>query len=308
MRVVGWWVGSTSDPTFPIEKFPWDKYTHLRHGQPITVENGTAYCNKTDYAFQRILKKAHRHSVKVQWAPGIQDIHDFLWNPQKSYLRTNYMKSIGNAVRECGVDGIEIDYEFQDSKYMNWGVVTPKESTHYSLFLADLKKNIGPHKVVSADVSIWGFAEGNYLLGILPWINATILNSGGFDFINTMSYHWNRNGNIWSWEKDGWFIDQWGIDRERVNIGIPYFSKNWSKGKLVGEPIWKTLALLCPNIAPEKNICNNITFVGKEMNKKLGSWVRKKGFGGVFPWAANYDTLQLNNSLISWLMAGLTRN
>ena len=308
MRVVGWWVGSTSDPTFPIEKFPWDKYTHLRHGQPITVENGTAYCNKTDYAFQRILKKAHRHSVKVQWAPGIQDIHDFLWNPQKSYLRTNYMKSIGNAVRECGVDGIEIDYEFQDSKYMNWGVVTPKESTHYSLFLADLKKNIGPHKVVSADVSIWGFAEGNYLLGILPWINATILNSGGFDFINTMSYHWNRNGNIWSWEKDGWFIDQWGIDRERVNIGIPYFSKNWSKGKLVGEPIWKTLALLCPNIAPEKNICNNITFVGKEMNKKLGSWVRKKGFGGVFPWAANYDTLQFNNSLISWLMAGLTRN
>ncbi len=308
MRVVGWWVGSTSDPTFPIEKFPWDKYTHLRHGQPITVENGTAYCNKTDYAFQRILKKAHRHSVKVQWAPGIQDIHDFLWNPQKSYLRTNYMKSIGNAVRECGVDGIEIDYEFQDSKYMNWGVVTPKESTHYSLFLADLKKNIGPHKVVSADVSIWGFAEGNYLLGILPWINASILNSGGFDFINTMSYHWNRNGNIWSWEKDGWFIDQWGIDRERVNIGIPYFSKNWSKGKLVGEPIWKTLALLCPNIAPEKNICNNITFVGKEMNKKLGSWVRKKGFGGVFPWAANYDTLQFNNSLISWLMAGLTRN
>ena len=308
MRVVGWWVGSTGDPTFPIEKFPWDKYTHLRYGQPITFENGTAYCNKTDYAFQRILKKAHHHSVKVQWAPGIQDIHDFLWNPNKSYLRTNYMKSIRSAVHECGVDGIEIDYEFQDSEYMNWGFVTPKESTYYSEFLSDLKTTIGPNKLVSADVSIWGFAEGNYLLGILPWINATILNSGGFDFINTMSYHWNRDGNIWSWEKDGWFIDQWGIDRERVNIGIPYFSKNWSKGKLAGEPIWKTLASLCPNIAPEKNICNNITFVGKEMNKKLGSWVRKQGFGGVFPWAANYDTLQFNNSLISWLMAGLTRN
>ena len=308
VRVIGWWVGSINDPTFPIEQFPWKMYTHFRHGQPITFENGTAYCNKTDYAFQRILKKAHHHDVKVQWAPGIQDMHDFLWNPQKSYLRDNYMKSIGNAVHECGVDGIEIDYEFQDSKYMNWGFVTPKESTHYSKFLADLKKTLGPHKVVSADVSIWGMAEGNYILGIFPWVNATILNSGGFDFINTMSYHWNREGNIWAWEKDGWFIDQWGIDRKRVNIGIPYFSKNWLGGKLVGEPLWKTLSALCPNIAPDQNVCRDIPFIGKEMNKKLGRWVKEKGFGGVFPWAANYDTLQFNNSLIPWLMEGLSHN
>ena len=63
VRVIGWWVGSINDPTFPIEQFPWEMYTHFRHGQPITFENGTAYCNKTDYAFQRILKKAHHHNV-----------------------------------------------------------------------------------------------------------------------------------------------------------------------------------------------------------------------------------------------------
>jgi len=123
-----------------------------------------------------------------------------------------------------------------------------------------------------------------------------------------MSYHWNREGNIWAWKKDGWFIDKWGIDRKRVNIGIPYFSKNWSKGKLAGEPIWKTLSTLCPNIAPDQNVCHNIPFIGKEMNKKLGQWVKEQGFGGVFPWAANYDTLQFNNSLIPWLIEGLAYN
>ena len=126
-----------------------------------------------------------------------------------------------------------------------------------------------------------------------------------FDAINTMSYHWNREGNIWSWEKDGWFIDQWGIDRKRVNIGIPYFSKKWSHNVLVGEPIWRSLSTACPNISPNENICNDIVFIGKAMNKELGAWIKRRGFGGAFPWAANYDTVQFNNSLIKWLVNGL---
>ena len=114
-RVVGWWVGSSDDYTFPIEKFPWEMYTHLRYGQPVTVENGTAYCNTTDFAFQRILKKAHRHNVKVQWSPGIRDMHDFLWNPHKSNLRDNYMKSIGNAVHEIVVQELDMHASTHES-------------------------------------------------------------------------------------------------------------------------------------------------------------------------------------------------
>ena len=304
-RVVGRWVGNPDNPIFPIEKLSWDMYTHIRYGDPLVSENGSAYCNKKDYQFQDILKKAHHHNVKIQWGCGIKDIHDVLWNPNKSYLRTNYLKSIGQAVNDCGVDGIEVDYEFGDSKYMNWGIVTPEESTHYSQFLADIKNSLGPDKLVSADVSIWGLAGGNYLLGFLPWVNATILNAGGFDFINTMSYHWNKDGNIWSWEKDGWFIDKWGIDRKRVNIGIPYFSELKSNGKIISEPTWTGLSPKCPNISPQQNICNGTVFVGKDMNKKLGTWIKAEGFGGVFPWSANYDTIQFNNSLIKWLMDGL---
>lgn len=307
-NIVGWWVGSPDDPSFPIEKLNWNAYTHIRFGAPVYYPNGSVYCNKTDYPFQKVLKLAHSHNVKVQWAPGIEDIHDVLWNPKKVELRDNYISTIGDAVRDCGVDGIELDYEFADSKYMNLGIVTPDESTHYSQFLADIKTAIGQDKIVSADVSIWGFAPGNWILGVLPWVNATMLNRGDFDFINTMSYHWNRDGNDLSWKKDAWFIDKWGIDRKRVNIGIPYFSMNRTKDlKIYNEPTWNDLSHICPNISPEENECDGIVFVGKNMNYQLGKWLQEEKFGGVFPWAANYDSCWNNNSLVDWLYNGMNK-
>ena len=306
MRLVGWWVGDIHNPNFPIEKLSWDSYTHIHFGGPSSHINGTVYCNKTDYQLQQILNMAHKHNTKILWGCGIQHIHEVLWNPEKKYLRDNYINSIGDAIQECGVDGIEVDYEFQDSKYMNLGIVTPSESTHYSHLLADIKTAVGPDKIVSADVSIWGVAPGNYILGILPWINATMLNRGDFDYINTMSYHWNKDGSILAWKKDAWFIDKWGIDRKRVNIGIPYFSENRTKQlKIYNEPIWVGLSPSCPNIHPAENICNGTVFIGKNMNYRLGRWIQSEGFGGVFPWAANYDSCEYNNTLVHWLQKGL---
>ena len=297
-NIVGWWVGDPTD-SFHIENLKWNVYSHIRFGEPVSYSNGTVYCNKSDTTFQNVLQLAHSHNVKVLWAPGIINIHDVLWNSSMTYIRDNYMSSIGDAVRECGADGIEVDYEFQDRMtWLNLWMVTPQESTHYSKFLADIKKSVGSDKIVSADVSIWGMAPGNYLLGILPWINATMLNRGDFDFINTMSYHWNKDGNIWSWKKDAWFIDKWGIDRNRVNIGIPYFSENRTIDlKIYNEPTWSGLSPDCPNIDPEENECNNIVFVGKRMNYVLGRWIKQEGFGGIFPWAANYDSNIYNASL-----------
>ena len=134
-----------------------------------------------------------------------------------------------------------------------------------------------------------------------------MLNEGKIDFINTMSYHWNKNGDIAAWEKDIFFLTKlWKIDPKRVNIGIPYFSMNRTKDmKIYNEPIWAGLSPKCPNINPNLNICDGITFVGKKMNEKLGILIRENGFGGVFPWAANYDSVQYNNSLVKWLGKGL---
>ena len=66
-----------------------------------------------------------------------------------------------------------------------------------------------------------------------------------------------------------------------------------------------TLSALCPNAAPEQHLCRGIAYCGKAMNEAIGRAVREEGFRGVFPWAANYDSVEHNNSLARWLRKGL---
>ena len=304
LNVSSWWVGDINNPTFPIEKLNWGAYTHIHYGGPLYKKDGKTYCNKTDHNFKKLVRLAHNNNVKIMWGGGGMPLDEFLWNSKKNHIRQNYLRTIRNAMLECDVDGISVDYEFSTIAKEQIGIVTPEQSTHYSHWLKDLKKAVGKDKVVSADISIEGIGKGNWILGVLPWINSTMLNRGDWDYINTMSYHWSFCGSILAWEKDMFFIDLWGINRNRVNLGIPYFStKFWQHSGT--EPAWQSLSPHCPNINPLQNSCNGTVFVGKQMNYELGQFIKKNGFGGAFPWAANYDSVQYNNSLINWLSKGL---
>lgn len=291
-RFSSWYVGTNYNPEiYPIN---WTIYTIVHQGGPIIDENGIAKCDPFNI---HLSQEAHAYNRKVTWGLGGLNLASILWD-NNHILRNNFLQTIPQAMNKCEIDGIQVDYEFGD-RIKNLGIVSSFESTVYSKFLSDLKKVI-PNKTVSADVSIWGIDTGEWILGILPWINATMLNNGEFDYINTMSYHWSRFGSIWDWKKDAFFIDLWGIDRSRVNIGIPYFSIDKKNSE---EPTWGSLSKFCSNITFTSNVCNNITFVGKKMNYKLGQWIKKEGFGGVFPWALNYDSY--NDSLAQWLYQGV---
>ena len=189
-RFSSWYVGKYNPKLFPVN---WDIYTHIHNGDPLVDKNGFAICDP--YAV-RIPKKK---GGKILWGLGELDINSILWKNNRK-LRDNYLKSIRKAMIECDIDGIEVDYEFNDRIGFN-GIVYHNDSTTYSRFLADLKKAVGPNKIVAADVSIWGIGSGEWLLGFFPWINVTMLNNGDFDYINTMSYHWSKYGNLWAWEK-----------------------------------------------------------------------------------------------------------
>jgi len=265
--------------------------------------DGKTSCNKTDYNLKRLVDLAHKKNTKIMWGGGGMPLDAFLWDNKKAYMRDNYLKTIKGAMDDCNIDGISVDYEFPKIAKEQIGIVTPEQSTHYSYWLKDLKKAVGKNKLVSADISIEGIGKGNWIFGVLPWINATMLNRGDFDYINTMSYHWSSCGSILAWEKDMFFIDLWGIDRKRVNLGLPYYStKFWQNSG--SEPTWHSLSPHCPNINPLQNTCNGTVFVGKQMNFELGKFIKENGFRGAFPWAANYDSVQYNNSLINWLILG----
>ena len=286
-RIFGWYNGIPE-----IENIPWKYYTHIRYGEPIISNKGEAICNLTQ--MKKLVDIAHSKGKYIFWGPGNIDINN---TPDK------YWQTIGRAAKICSIDGIDVDYEHGPDSL---GIVTPKKATRYTIWLSKLRRYT--RILVSADISIWGMASGNYLLGVLPWINVTMLNNGEFDFINTMSYHWCATGDIWAWKKDVWFLTKlWKINPERINLGIGYFSKKYNLGKL-NEPLWRTLSKECPNISVNSNICNDTIFVGKYMNYLIGKLIAKNRLGGAFPWELSYDSYENNNTLVKYLISGLNHN
>jgi hypothetical protein len=121
-----------------------------------------------------------------------------------------------------------------------------------------------------------------------------------------MSYHAPTDCSIDAWKRDGFILSElWGLPKDRINLGIGYFFFNTSKLKVLGEPLWSGLSPLCPNIEPHVCSCAGIPIISKQQNYDLGKWATQEGFRGFFPWAANYDTSDRNNSLIEWLGRGI---
>lgn len=304
-RIVGWYNGDYND----INNIPFDIYTHIVTGSPIVNDDGSVECNKTDEQMNKIITLAHNNNVKVQYRSPIPFKTSQVKNTTAIYKLNNYLNTINKTLVDCNVDGVEFDYEFTDSVSGKLGLITEKMSNEYTDFLSNVKIRVGD-KLVSADIGTWGLPD-EYIFGIYPWVNSDKLNNGNFDFVNIMSYNWNKYGNIWQWIMDYYVIkDMWGFNLEKVNLAVPYYSNNYTfiDGKLHhSEPSWGDFCDKCPNIDPNLNVCDNITFIGKKMNYELGKFIKEKGFGGVFPWTLNYDCLNktVNNTLINWLNLGI---
>jgi len=272
------------------------------------------------------LAQQQRPQVRVQWRAGLEvlqvlsEAHNSTW----ALYRENYLKTIGAAATACGIDGIEVDFEFTSGPGIlaQLGIVTPQLKLAYSQLLADIKLGLGGDREISADLGVWGIAQTSFPLTVLPWVDAGMLNSGAIDFVNAMSYHWSADGNLRAWQKDAWLLhDVWGYERSRVNIGIGYFSMEmkhkWDPFHIVGEPTWKHLQMSnpmnCQNVSDDLNICKKDdgsradVFVGKLQNQRIGELILRGGWRGAFPWAANYDAnpRRTNDSLAFHLGRGL---
>ena len=181
-----------------------------------------------------------------------------------------------------------------------------------------MQKSMGGDYTVSEDIGVWGFgsaydAGDEYPLNLLtPWVDVDIIKSNPNLFVNTMSYHWRKDCSIKPWQTDAKVVhDLWGIPKSQINLGVGFYSSNHTgvPGELPwvyhGEPTWSSLSKLCPDIPEDVCECAGIPFTSKHECMQIGQLVKQEGFRGVFPWAANYDTMDPKNSLIHYVGLGL---
>jgi len=301
--MVGWYSTSSGmDPLMPPELFPWGLYSHMVYGKPHVDPDGRAWCNKTDVNLTRVLAQVRAHGRKLIWHPNVENTWEVMSNASLAKYKANYLATIGQAVRDCEIDGIEFDYECPNTTWGRAGIVTPAEATMFTQFMADIKAAMGPGKQISCDMGVWGVTYGSYPFMFVPWVNVSMVKNGAIDYINTMSYHYpGHAAEVFPWKKDGFILAElWGIPRNMINIGVPLFFHDGPD-----EVLWSRLAEKCPNLDPQSIECAGVRIVGKQENLEIGRWIREQGFRGAFPWAASYDTLQWNNTLAQWLFDGL---
>jgi len=322
--VVGWYVG-TNETSFPLESIQWEVYSTIRCGYVHTnATTGEASCS-TDPFFRKCLAVALSHGKTVTLGPtdnsiGLEDyIYNATTDPVVKARGDRYIETLGSAVRSCGpgITGVEIDHEGDHTKLGRQGVVSKFEAHGYSMFLDRMQKSMGANYTVSADIGGWGLASwnghgGDYPLGFTPWVDKEIFAANKNLFVNTMSYYWPSDCDITSFKKDGFVTHElWGIAKDQINIGIGYFSQNVTTSPrkidpvISGEPGWGTLSKKCPGLKPDVCICDGVNFASKDMNFQIAKWVREEGYRGLFPWAANYDSPDRNESLAVWVGKGL---
>ena len=308
-QVVGWYVG-TNVTEYPLSEINWQVYTHIRSGEPHVSPAGVATCVPSAFSIE-LRSAAEAHGRAVTWGPGI-DAWKAISNASAVEVayRARYVATIGAASLECGIAGIEFDYECPPTPAGRAGVVTREEATAFTQLMVDIRA-AGDAAIsgfqVSADVGVWGLdgawhKGSSYPLMVTPWIDAALLAATPNVFVNTMSYHTPTDCGIELWKVDAFFAHTlWRIPKNRINLGIGYYTFNASS-----EPTWRTLSARCKEIPPSQCVCDGVSFASKEMNEEIGALIKSEGYRGAFPWAANYDAFGTSNdSLARWLGKGL---
>lgn len=309
-RLVSWY-GDWNSSAYPPSHSPDDLgqlgFTHVvasaGAGLLTNKTSGVVTCDRNGprYAATAPLRAAAvKYGFKIMDLPPFPETGSDLVKGDglKSTAWKTYLATIGAAADECGIQGGEWDYEPTIE-------LSAAERTKLATVFANINHATSPEFETSLDILVWGFKWGragsDAPLDWRPYIDVEMTNAGqGPTFINTESYHWPRTSTISEYKFDAEWLTFYGVDRRRVNIGPPMYSYNngrWDPKKHHGEPTWHTLAPFCPTIAWDGVVCDGVRTVSRQMMADLGAFIASAGWGGAFPWAADYDAVG-NMSLI----------
>ena len=104
------WAGS-------VTSVQYSKLTHINYSFALPNANGTLQAIENTSKLQQLVSLGHQNNVKVSLAiGGWNDGNDSAFESLagNSGTRTTFVNSVMNTVRQYGLDGVDIDWEYPD--------------------------------------------------------------------------------------------------------------------------------------------------------------------------------------------------
>lgn len=168
--------------------------------------------------------KKQKPSLKVLLSVGGWGSGRFSEMAADDKNRMSFAKDCRRVVKEYGLDGIDIDWEYPTSNAAGISA-SPDDTANFTLLMRDLRKALGK----KALITLATVASGEYIdfPGILPYI----------DFVNVMSYDMGNaplhHSALYPSENSGWMTSskaveahlKAGVPASRLVMGMPFYGR-----------------------------------------------------------------------------------
>ncbi|MBM2615627.1 ricin-type beta-trefoil lectin domain protein [Actinoplanes sp. LDG1-06] len=263
------WAGS-------VTSIQYSKLTHINYSFALPNANGTLQPIENTSKLQQLVTLGHQNNVKVSLAiGGWNDGNDSAFESLAagSGTRTAFVTNVMNTVRQYGLDGVDIDWEYPDPG---------TSGNNYTALMQQLSTALhNEGKLLTAAV----VSEGGTANGVQPAV------FGYVDWLNIMAYDGGSPHANYDWAiASANFWKNRGLPKAKTVLGVPFYSR----------PGYLTYAQL---VAQDPANANRDCTPGGECYNGLPTIRRKTQWamanaGGIMNWELSQDATGAN-SLVS---------
>jgi GH18 family chitinase len=270
------WAGS-------VTSIQYSKLTHINYSFALPNGNGTLQPIENTSKLQQLVSLGHQNNTKVSLAiGGWNDGNDsgFEQLAAGSGTRTAFVNNVMGVVRQYGLDGVDIDWEYPDPG---------TSGNNYTALMQQLSTALHNEGklLTAAVVSEGGTANGVQpaVFGYVDWLNIMAYD-GGSPHAN---YDWSiASANFWKGR---------GLPKAKTVLGVPFYSR----------PSYLTFAqLVAQDPANANRDCtpSGECYNGLPTIKRKTQWAMANA-GGIMNWELSQDATGAN-SLVSAIYSTVT--
>ena len=187
------------------------KLTHINYAFALPNANGTLQPIENTAKLQQIVSLGHQNNTRVSLAiGGWNDGNDSAFESlaANAGTRTTFVNSVMSTVRQYGLDGIDIDWEYPDSG---------QSGNNFAALMQQLSSALhNEGKLLTAAV----VSEGGTANGVQPAV------FGYVDWLNIMAYDGGSPHANYDWSiASANFWKSRGLPASKTVLGVPFYSR-----------------------------------------------------------------------------------